>query len=137
VDIFDPDKRQAIMKKIRSKETGLEKLVFRYLRSQRVYFQKHYKKVPGTPDVALPRKKRAVFIDSDFWHGRTLDEMIRRRGESDYWVKRIEVNAARDAKQRAELRKAGWEILEVWGTDLSRKSTGQEQLEKIAKFLQT
>ena len=57
------------MSKIRSKNTKLEVLVFRELRKRGVYFQKHYERVVGKPDIALPRKRKAVFLDGDFWHG--------------------------------------------------------------------
>ena len=68
-DVFSKKKRSEIMSKIRSEETQIEQIVYRYLRKQGVYFQKHYKKAPGSPDIALPKKKIAVFIDGDFWHG--------------------------------------------------------------------
>lgn len=64
-DMYSPEKRSDIMSRIRSKETQAEKIVFRYLRQQKLYFQKHYARAAGKPDVALPRKKKAVFIDSD------------------------------------------------------------------------
>ena len=54
------------MSKIHARNTKAEVLVFRELRKRGLYFQKHYKRVKGSPDVALPRKKRAVFIDGDF-----------------------------------------------------------------------
>jgi DNA mismatch endonuclease Vsr len=79
-DVFDPGKRSEVMAKIRSKNTKSEVLVFNYLRKNKIYFRKHYDKVLGKPDNALLRKKKAVFIDGDFWHGRTLESLIKRRG---------------------------------------------------------
>ena len=60
------------MSKIRSKNTKAELIVFRELRKRKIHFQKHYKKVVGSPDIAIPRKKIAIFIDGDFWHGRNF-----------------------------------------------------------------
>jgi DNA mismatch endonuclease (patch repair protein) len=136
-DIFDPQKRSEVMSKIRSKNTKAEVMVFRYLRRERVYFQKHYKRAPGTPDIALPRKKKAVFIDGDFWHGRTFDALFIRRGgdESDPWIKKIRRNMERDAEQRSALLEAGWDIFHIWEQDLLRTSTRQESLERIKAFL--
>jgi len=68
-DVFTPKKRSEIMSKIRSENTKAEVLVFRELRKRRIYFQQHYKRIAGNPDIALPQKKKAVFIDGDFWHG--------------------------------------------------------------------
>lgn len=82
-DIFSSEKRREVMSRIRGKNTKAELIVFRYLRKEGVYFQKHYKRAPGSPDIALPRKKRAVFIDGDFWHGKTIDRVME-RGPEDY-----------------------------------------------------
>lgn len=68
-DVFSKQKRSEIMSLIRSKNTAIELNVFRFLRRNSIYFQKNYKRAMGSPDVALPRKKKAVFIDGDFWHG--------------------------------------------------------------------
>jgi len=61
--------RSQLMSRIRSKNTGLERAVFAELRKAGIRFQRHYDRVPGAPDIALPRRKRAVFIHGDFWHG--------------------------------------------------------------------
>lgn len=108
------------MGKIHGKNTRAELMVFRYLRKEGVYFQKHYRKVPGSPDVALPRKKRAVFIDGDFWHGKTIDRIME-RGLEDYWTKKILRNIERDQKQEIQLKDAGWQILRVWDQTLLEK----------------
>lgn len=135
-DIFSIEKRSEIMSKIRSKNTKAEIIVFRYLRRKKVYFQKHYKRAPGSPDIALPRKKMAVFIDGDFWHGRTLEQLIERRGMDDFWTKKILRNIERDEEQRVVLLANGWSILRVWESDLMRKRTREESLQRIVDFLQ-
>jgi DNA mismatch endonuclease (patch repair protein) len=135
-DVFDPAKRSEVMSKIRAKNTKAELIAFSYLRKQGIYFQKHYKRALGTPDIALPRKKKAVFIDSDFWHGRTYKALLIRRGDAnDYWVKKIEKNMDRDKLQRNTLSSQGWKVLVIWEEDIKRKRTREEVLEQIMKFL--
>lgn len=56
------------MSKIRSKDTKIEKLVFRELRKKAINFKKNHRKVLSSPNITLVRKKIAVFIDGDFWH---------------------------------------------------------------------
>lgn len=124
------------MSRIRSKNTKAEVVVFRYLRKEMIYFQKHYKRAIGNPDIALPRKKKAVFIDGDFWHGREYKKTVARL-PGGYWKEKIKRNYARDKKNRKELTDAGWSMLQVWESDILRKRTQQEELEKIAKFLKT
>lgn len=132
--MFSKKKRSDIMRRIRSKETQAERIAFKYLRSKKIYFQKHYKRATGKPDIALPRKKRAVFIDGDFWHGRNR-ERLKKSVNSEYWVPKIEGNVKRDKKNRSALKKDGWQILRVWESDVKRKRTQQRELDKILEFL--
>ncbi|HYG83405.1 MAG TPA: very short patch repair endonuclease [Verrucomicrobiae bacterium] len=134
-DTFSAEKRSEIMSRIRSKNTQAELIVFRYLRKNKVYFQKHYSKVSGKPDIALPRKKKAVFIDSEFWHGKDYDRVLKNRSPNDYWVKKIARNIERDKEVREALMQDGWKLLVVWESDIKRKRTRDEKLELILSFL--
>lgn len=136
-DMYSRDKRSQIMSLIKSKNTVAEKLVFTFLRSEKIYFQKHYKRVAGSPDLALPRKKKAVFIDGDFWHGRELQRLINSRGPDDFWVSKIRGNVERDSKQRKELLDNGWKLLTVWESDIKRKRTREDTFANIKQFLLT
>ena len=120
MDVFSKEKRSDIMSKIRSKNTKIELLVFKELRKRKIYFQKHYGKVPGSPDIALPRKKRAVFIDGDFWHGHGLSKLKERHPEGGYWLSKIERNMERDRENDLTLKKLGWKVLRVWEHDIRR-----------------
>lgn len=134
-DMFSPKKRSEIMSRIRSKDTEAERITFRYLRRNKIYFQKHYARVAGKPDIALPRKKKAVFIDGDFWHGRDYERIVASRPEGDYWPAKIAYNMERDARNRAQLEEKGWKLLVVWESDIKRKKTRDSALEQIARFL--
>lgn len=134
-DMFTPEKRSEIMSHIRSKNTAGEVLAFRYLRNNRIYFQKHYKRAVGKPDIALPRKKLAVFIDSDFWHGKNYERIVSSRPADDYWVIKIAKNIERDKKNRKLLEAQGWKVLIIWEADIKRKRTREETLTVIKKFL--
>ena len=132
MDVFTKKKRSEIMSRIKSKETAIERLVFRELRRKNIYFQKHYKRVPGNPDLALPKKKIAIFIDGDFWHGYKFK--IRKKSlPKKYWQDKIETNIKRDKKNRAKLTRRGWRILRVWEHELQKSE--KKTLQKIIKFL--
>lgn len=109
--------------------------MFKYLNSQKIYYQKHYKRAPGTPDIALPRKKVACFVDGDFWHGRSLNKLIARRGIDDPWTQKIINNMRRDDAQRSELAERGWKIISVWESDILRKRSRKETLDSVQTFL--
>jgi DNA mismatch endonuclease (patch repair protein) len=135
VDVFDPELRHKVMSSIRSKNSKAELIVFAYLRKEGIYFQKHYSRAPGKPDIALPRKKRAVFIDGDFWHGRNYKIRLRGRVETDPWVQKIKRNISRDKEQTRLLRESGWQVLRIWESDILRKRTSESILYNIRAFL--
>lgn len=135
-DMFSSEKRSELMSKIRSENSKAELIVFAYLRHNHIYFQKHYKRAIGRPDIALPRKKLAVFIDGDFWHGRTLEKIkTTRRNPDDYWIIKLESNISRDERQNKELVQSGWKVMRVWESDIIRKRTSAATLDEIARFL--
>lgn len=130
-DIYSKEKRSEIMSKIRSKNTATEVAVFRELQKRKIYFQKHYKKAPGCPDIALPRKKRAVFIDGDFWHGCNFNAYKDKL--SPRWYEKISDNIKRDRRNRLLLKKAGWKYMRVWGHQINNDLN--KEVEKIIEFL--
>lgn len=134
MDFLSPDERRLRMQAVKSKNSKAELIVFRYLRRNKIYFQKHYSRASGSPDVALPRKKKAIFIDGDFWHGRSIAKVME-RGIDDYWTKKIQANMARDIKQMQLLGEDGWTVLRVWESNLLRKRTQLSELKKIHEFL--
>ncbi len=119
------------MASIKGKNTKQERLVFRFLRENGVYFQRHYSKVIGCPDIALPSKKKAVFIDGDFWHGWEL--IHEKRIFPEYWREKIMRNMDRDVRNRRTLRRKGWSVLRVWEHQL--KADEDKALKKILIFL--
>jgi len=134
MDVFTKKKRSEIMSKIRSKNTKIEMLVFSELRKRRIYFQRHYKKALGSPDIALPRKKLAIFIDGDFWHGYKFNAE-RKRLPKKYWLEKIEKNIARDKKNRGKLKRNGWKVLKVWEHQIEKQP--EKTIKKIIDFLKS
>lgn len=120
------------MSKIRSQDTAIEKTIFMELRKRKIYFQKHYKKSLGSPDIALPRKKKAIFIDGDFWHGYKY-AVQKQRLPKKYWLKKIEDNIKRDQRNRAKLKREGWKVLRIWEHEI--KKNPEKALRKVIKFL--
>lgn len=122
------------MSKIRSKNTKAEVSIFRELRKRKIYFQKHYKKALGKPDIALSRKKKAVFIDGDFWHGCQFAK-YKDRLPKKYWREKIESNIIRDRKNRSRLKGEGWEILRIWEHEIEKSL--ENSIKRIIEFLKS
>jgi DNA mismatch endonuclease (patch repair protein) len=133
--LLDPTQRSAMMARIRSKNTKPEMIAFAELKARKISFRKHYERAAGRPDIARPRKKLAVFIDGDFWHGRELDRLILKHGENSAWVIKLRRNIARDVEQTAALESAGWLVLRIWESDLTRIRSRGDTMDLITAFL--
>jgi DNA mismatch endonuclease (patch repair protein) len=130
-DIFSRQKRSWLMSRVRGKNTSVEKMVFKHLNRSGIYFQKHYKRALGSPDIAIPRMKLCVFIDGDFWHGRRIKQTYRKL--TPFWRDKISTNIERDKRNKRELRKSGWKILRIWESDLKKNT--EKTLGKVVDFL--
>jgi DNA mismatch endonuclease (patch repair protein) len=79
----------------------------------------HYRRVPGSPDLAWPRRRVAVFVDGAFWHGHPSRHKPGRSGR--YWDEKIEANVARDRRADRELADLGWYVLRLWDFEVRRE----------------
>jgi DNA mismatch endonuclease (patch repair protein) len=125
------------MSGIHSKNTKPEMIAFAELKARGVTFQRHYDRVAGKPDIAKPRKRLAVFIDGDFWHGRELERVIAKYGESSSWAIKLRRNIARDIAQEEALVEAGWAVMRVWESDIKRMSTRAQVMSAVESFLRS
>jgi len=117
-DFLTKSERSARMSRIRSTNTGPERKIFHLIRRRRVYFARHARTLPGSPDIVFRRCRLAVFIDGDFCHGRNFEKW--RSKVSAFWATKIGRNMERDRRARAELEARGWRVLSFWGKDIDR-----------------
>ena len=110
--------RSYCMSRIKGKDTGLEIIVRSALHREGLRFRKHVKELPGRPDVVFSKSKVAVFIDGDFWHGYRLPSW--KQKVSEFWVKKISGNRARDRKNHQKLRVMGWTVIRLWQHELEK-----------------
>jgi DNA mismatch endonuclease (patch repair protein) len=125
VDTFSKEQRSAIMSKIRSTDTQLEKIFRKKLSSFKLKYRKNYKLL-GKPDIVFVSKRLTIFIDSCFWHGCPKHLRIPKSNKS-YWIQKIQKNIKRDAYVTNELKKEGWAVMRFWEHDI------RNGLEKSAK----
>ena len=119
MDNLTKEQRRKNMQNIRSAGTRPEKKVEKELKSRKIYFAKNVKNIVGKPDFVFRRKKVAVFIDSDFWHGH-LKRFIMPKTNRKYWHDKIKGNKQRDTKVNKQLRKDGWKVIRLWEYDVKR-----------------
>ena len=109
------------MAKIKSSGTSPERILIKALRSKGYKISTSNNKLPGNPDIILARKKIAVFVDGEFWHGYHWKMKKKRiKKNRKYWINKIENNIKRDRKCNAQLKKAGWKILRFWQHDIEK-----------------
>ncbi|MCX5693697.1 MAG: very short patch repair endonuclease [Candidatus Omnitrophica bacterium] len=121
--------RRKNMQSICSKNTGIEKTIFSLLKGRSISFKKHYQ-IIGKPDIAFPKHKVAVFLDSDFWHGWNFPRWKNKLPKA-YWRDKIENNRKRDKRNTLKLRRAGWKVVRIWSHEI--KNNPQISLRRILK----
>lgn len=103
-DIFSKEKRSIIMSKISSKNTKPEILVRKYLFAHGFRFRVNDKRLPGKPDILLPKHKSVIFVNGCFWHGHENCKAATLPSSNvDYWRNKISSNVERDKKQQMQL----------------------------------
>lgn len=135
-DIKSKDARSYNMSRIRSKNTKPEELVRKYLFSHGFRYRKNDKRLPGTPDIVLPKYRTVIFINGCFWHGHEgCKYFVWPQNNAEFWRNKINTNRSRDVKKYHELQSLGWNVEIVWECQL--KSAYREntllQLEEILR----
>jgi DNA mismatch endonuclease (patch repair protein) len=96
-DIHSPLIRSYNMSRIRSKNTKPEMIVRKYLFSKGYRFRLHDKKLPGSPDIVLPKYKTIIFINGCFWHGHSgCRYFVIPKTRTQWWTDKINKNSTND-----------------------------------------
>ena len=134
MDNLSKEQRRKNMQHIRSTGTAPERAIMEALKKKKIYFSTYVSKIVGKPDIVFRRKKVAVFIDSDFWHGHPK-RCIMPKTNPSYWKNKIEGNRKRDKLVNAELRNNGWVVVRLWEYDIKHRfpKIFQKVLKAISK----
>ena len=119
VDKFSKETRSYNMSQIRSTNNKPEELVRKYLFSKGFRYRKNDKRLPGSPDIVLPKYKTVIFVNGCFWHGHEgCKHFVWPKNNAEFWKNKIESNISRDQKKTEALKKQGWKVIVVWECDL-------------------
>jgi DNA mismatch endonuclease (patch repair protein) len=122
-DVHTPEQRSYNMSRIRGKDTKTEELVRKYLFSQGFRYRKNDARLPGKPDIVLPKYKTVIFVNGCFWHAHEgCRYFVWPKNNADFWKKKIESNVARDEKNYQLLKNLGWNVLIIWECGLKKDS---------------
>lgn len=130
-------KERGLNAKVRSEGTAPERCVRRALLQMGLHYRVNFKGVPGSPDIAFPRVKKAVFVHGCFWHVHPECAAKNLHGlngkNSAYWREKLARNVLRDRRDIAALEAMGWEVLVVWECECGDIGPLRHRLRKFLK----
>jgi DNA mismatch endonuclease (patch repair protein) len=111
------------MSRIRGRDTKPELEVRKQLHRLGYRYRLHVSTLPGTPDLAFPSRKKAIFMHGCYWHGHTCKYgLAQSKTNKAFWRTKIRENQARDARAARLLRRLGWKVLIIWECEVKRAS---------------
>ena len=129
-DNHSKESRSMNMARIRSINTKPEEIVRKFLFSRGFRYRKNVKKLPGCPDIVLPKYKTVIFVNGCFWHKHDCKRFVWPSSNADYWKAKINRNVERDLVNIASLISLGWKVIVVWECEL-KKPNVQKRLEDL------
>ncbi len=134
MDRHSREQRSKNMQAVKSKGSKIEIALAKALWSRGYRYRKHNKTVFGRPDFTFKNKKIAIFVDSEFWHGKDWERRkYDLKSNREFWLKKIERNIERDKEVNSQLASEGWKVLRFWGKDII--SNLNECVEKVEALI--
>ena len=123
-DVFLPEKRSAVMSRIRSRgNRGTELRMIEVFRGYRITGWRRNGRVFGKPDFVFPGERLALFVDGCFWHRhRRCKFAYIPKSRLEFWLPKFDKNVRRDKIVTRALRKSGWKVLRIWECQLQRRN---------------
>lgn len=122
MDTLSPQQRHDCMSNIHSTSTKPEIRLRKELWRKGFRYRMNDKRLPGSPDIVLPKYRTVVFIHGCFWHGhKGCKKYTIPKTNTDFWVKKVERNQERDQEVWRQLEAKGWSVVIVWECELEKK----------------
>lgn len=133
VDNRTPESRSALMARIGGKNTAPELVVRRLIHAMGFRFRLHRKDLPGTPDIVLGPRRKAIFVHGCFWHAHGCKIGKPPKSRPEFWGPKLDRNKVRDRESEIALRSRGWDVLTVWQCETRDRGA---LATRLAEFLQ-
>lgn len=135
-DVHSKEVRSFNMSRIKGKDTKPELLVRKFLFSQGFRYRLHDKKLPGKPDVILPKYKTVIFVNGCFWHGhQDCKYFVVPKTRTEWWLNKINITIANDKKVAESLQNDGWKTIVIWECELKKEKSENTLSELIKKII--
>ena len=129
-DVVDPATRSRMMSGIRGKNTKPELIIRKALHARGFRYRLHCK-LPGKPDLCLPKYRAVIFVHGCFWHGHDCHLFKWPSTRPEFWREKIGRNRAVDAAAETKLLADGWRVATVW--ECALKGRKRRAIEDIAE----
>lgn len=123
MDSLTPERRSALMKRVKRSDTKPELTLRKALHKMGLRYVIGDKRLPGTPDLAFPKHTAAVFVHGCFWHGHDCRQGKAPSSNASYWLPKIDANRTRDKRKEQAVRDLGWRVFTVWECELKGDRT--------------
>ena len=121
MDRITPEQRSKNMRAIHSTNTKDEVRLAKALWNLGYRYRKNNKTVFGTPDLTFKKLKIAIFVDSEFFHGKDWEtHKDRVKTNTEFWQKKIERNMHRDIEVNKYLESQNWKVLRFWSEEVEK-----------------
>lgn len=136
-DVVSPSTRSRMMANIGSKNTSPEKCIRSLLHQEGFRFKLHVNKLPGKPDIVLPKYNSVIFVNGCFWHRHNCHLFRLPKTRSIFWEEKLNKNSESDRHNIDLLLEAGWRVGIVWECSMKGKLKLPEKvlIEMISSWL--
>ena len=124
MDVHNPEQRSKNMAAIKSTATKAEVALGKALWHEGLRYRKNNKTVFGKPDFTFKKYKVAVFVDSEFFHGKDFETKKKPATNPEFWEKKISRNIERDKEVNEYLTSHGWTVLRFWSNEVKKNING-------------
>ena len=134
-DVHTKEQRHRNMQAIRSKNTKPELLVRKFLFFKGYRYRLHNKKLPGKPDIVLPKYKTVIFVHGCFWHGhKNCKYFVMPKTRTKWWLNKINRNKQNDVKNSLKLKESDWKIFTIFECSLKPEKSDKTLNTLIARL---
>ncbi len=123
VDVVSPEVRSRMMSGIRGKDTKPEMIIRKGLHRMGFRYRLHDRRLPGKPDIVLPKYRAVIFVHGCFWHGHDCHLFKWPNTRREFWRNKIQNNRTRDVEVICQLDDIGWRIAVIWECSLKGSSS--------------
>ena len=122
-DVRNKETRSFNMSRIKGKNTKPEMLVRKFLFANGFRYRLHDTKLPGKPDIVLPKYNTVIFINGCFWHGhKGCPYFVIPKTRTEWWLQKIKGTRTRDKAAEIALNVMGWKVITLWECRLKKNN---------------